>query len=219
VIEVRGVSRSYPDGDGGTLRVLDAVDLTVQAGEFVAVVGRSGSGKSTLLNVVGGLDAQYQGEVTVAGERLTGLGDTALSAFRNRQVSFVFQSFHLMPSLTVADNVALPAFFSTQPVERAQTAMAVLERVGLADKKDRKPAQLSGGERQRVAIARALFTGPKLLLCDEPTGNLDAATGDAVIEVFRSLNREGLTILAVTHEERLRSAASRVLTLTQGKLA
>ncbi len=219
MIEARGVSRSYFDGEGGALRVLDAVDLFVQAGEFVAVVGRSGSGKSTLLHVVGGLDAQYQGEVTVAGQRLTGLDDTALSRFRNQQVAFVFQSFHLMPTLTVADNVALPAFFSPVSVNRQQAALAALERVGLADKKDRKPAQLSGGERQRVAIARALFTAPKVLLCDEPTGNLDAATGDAVIDVFRSLNRDGLTILAVTHEDRLRDAASRVLTLSKGKLS
>ncbi|MBX7114539.1 MAG: ABC transporter ATP-binding protein [Myxococcaceae bacterium] len=219
MIEARGVSRSYSDGEGGALRVLDAVDLLVQAGEFVAVVGRSGSGKSTLLHVVGGLDAQYQGEVTVAGQRLTGMNDAALSRFRNQQVAFVFQSFHLMPTLTVADNVALPAFFSAAPVNRTQGTLAALQRVGLADKKDRKPSQLSGGERQRVAIARALFTAPKVLLCDEPTGNLDAATGDAVIDVFRSLNREGLTILAVTHEERLRDAATRVLTLSKGKLS
>lgn len=215
----RGITRSYHDGEGGSLRVLDGVDLDVKAGEFVAVVGRSGSGKSTLLNVVGGLDAQYQGEVSVAGERLTGLSDVALSRFRNEKVSFVFQSFHLVPSLKVLDNVTLPAFFSRRPPPDEKVALAALERVGLVGKKDRLPAQLSGGERQRVAIARALFTQPQVLLCDEPTGNLDAATGDAVIDVFRSLNREGLTILAVTHEDRLRTAASRVLTLVQGKLA
>ncbi|MBS1151552.1 MAG: putative macrolide transporter ATP-binding protein [Myxococcaceae bacterium] len=221
MIEAKGLRRSYQDGEGHLLTVLDGVDLSVAAGEFVAIMGRSGSGKSTLLHILGGLDADYAGEVTVAGSRLTGLPDAALSKFRNQQVAFVFQSFHLVPGLSAADNVALPAFFggAASDDEVRAKAQAALERVGLAAKLDRLPAQLSGGERQRVAIARALFTQPKVLFCDEPTGNLDAATGSEVIALFGQLNSEGLTVLAVTHEERVSVAARRVLQLQQGKLS
>ncbi len=220
MIEARGIRRSYQDGEGQTLTVLDGVDLSIAAGEFVAITGRSGSGKSTLLHILGGLDADYAGEVTVAGSRLTGLSDTALSRFRNEQVAFVFQSFHLVPGLTAADNVALPAFFGVAATddEVRSRAQQALERVGLKEKASRLPAQLSGGERQRVAIARALFTRPKVLFCDEPTGNLDGATGGEVIALFGQLNAEGLTVLAVTHEERVSVAARRVLHLKNGRL-
>lgn len=219
MISARGLSRSYDDGERGQVRVLDGVSLEVQAGEFVAVVGRSGSGKSTLLHVLGGLDTGYSGEVTVAGTALAGLGDLALSRFRNEQVGFVFQSFHLVQGLTARDNVALPSFFApAPPADTLARAQEALERVGLQGKAARLPSQLSGGERQRVAIARALFARPKVLLCDEPTGNLDAATSEQVVALFQELNRGGLTVLAVTHEERLRGAATRVLTLAEGKL-
>jgi putative ABC transport system ATP-binding protein len=220
MISVRGLSRRYADGEGGQLTVLDGVDLEVQKGEFVAVTGRSGSGKSTLLHAVGGLDRAYTGEVTVAGTRLTGLPDDALSRFRNAQVGIIFQAFHLVPGLTAKANVALASFFApvAQPDVEAR-AQAALERVGLGSKGERLPPQLSGGERQRVAIARALFNRPALLLCDEPTGNLDAKTGDEVIALFRSLHAEGLTLLVVTHEERVSKAASRVVNLVEGKLA
>ena len=220
MIEAKGLTRKYEDGEGRVLTVLDGVDLSVAAGEFVAIMGRSGSGKSTLLHILGGLDADYAGEVTVAGSRLTGLTDSALSRFRNQQVAFVFQSFHLVPGLSAADNVALPAFFGgVGSDDEVQTrARQALERVGLKEKMDRLPAQLSGGERQRVAIARALFTQPKVLFCDEPTGNLDASTGSDVIALFGQLNSEGLTVLAVTHEERVSVAARRVLQLREGRL-
>jgi len=220
VISARGLSRSYDDGERGQVRVLDDVSFEVAAGEFVAVVGRSGSGKSTLLHVLGGLDTGYRGQVTVAGTALTGLGDRALSRFRNEQVGFVFQSFHLVQGLSARDNVALPSFFAPALVEGAEArALEALARVGLEGKAQRLPSQLSGGERQRVAIARALFARPKVLLCDEPTGNLDSATSEQVVAVFQELNRGGLTVLAVTHEERLRNAASRVLTLADGRLS
>jgi putative ABC transport system ATP-binding protein len=196
------------------LRVLDGVDLDVAQGELVAVMGRSGSGKSTLLHILGGLDSTYTGEVTVAGVSLRGLDDRALSRFRNTTVGFVFQSFHLVPGLNALDNVALPAFFG----EGGGDARSALERVGLGAKATRQPSQLSGGERQRVAIARALFCRPKVLFCDEPTGNLDAATGAEIIALFKSLNAEGLTVLAVTHEERVSAAAGRVLRLEGGRL-
>jgi putative ABC transport system ATP-binding protein len=219
VIEARALSRAFDDG-GKQLKVLDGAELRVAQGEFVAVTGRSGTGKSTLLHVLGGLDTQYQGDVTVAGQRLSGLGDEALSRFRNLTVGFVFQSFHLVAGLSALENVALPAFFSGQRDAGVPArAQAALERVGLGEKAHRAPHQLSGGERQRIAIARALFNAPKVLLCDEPTGNLDAATAAEVIALFGKLHREGLTLLVVTHEDRVSSVAGRVLALREGKLS
>jgi len=217
VISARGLKRSFDDGARGAVAVLDDVSLEVKSGEWVAVVGRSGSGKSTLLNVLGGLDTEYSGEVTIAGQRISGLSDSALSQFRNRRVGFVFQSFHLVSGLSALDNVLLPSLFAPEVTE-AKRGLEVLDQVGLGSKAARLPSQLSGGERQRVAIARALLHSPSVLLCDEPTGNLDAATADEVIAVFVALNKQGLTVLAVTHEQRLREAATRVLTLENGRL-
>jgi putative ABC transport system ATP-binding protein len=220
VIHVRALSRRYRDGTAPGVPVLADLGLEVGAGDFLAVVGRSGSGKSTLLHILGGLDADFQGQVEVAGVRLDGLGEPARARFRNQQVGFVFQSFHLVPALTALENVALPAAFApTAQGDVTPRARAALERVGLAGKEGRLPAQLSGGERQRVAIARALFFRPRVLLCDEPTGNLDADTADEVVEHFTELHRAGLTLVVVTHEERLRRAARRVLTLAAGQLA
>lgn len=220
MIAARGLKKWYVDGDGSRVRVLEGVDLEIRGGDFVAVVGASGSGKSTLLHVLGGLDVHYEGHVEVAGTTLRGLGDRALARFRNEKVGFVFQSFHLIPNLSARDNVMLPAFFGGAVPDDAHRRRAeeVLERVGLGAKKDRPPTRLSGGERQRVAIGRALFARPGVLLCDEPTGNLDAATGGEIIALFQSLNADGLTILAVTHERRVSAAASRVLRLREGLL-
>ncbi len=218
MIRARDIFKEYEDGDGTLVRVLDGMSLEVAPGDFVAVVGPSGSGKSTLLHLLGGLDVHYKGEVEVAGVKLRGLKDKELARFRNTHVGFVFQSFHLIPNLSAVENVLMPAYFGAAPSEDRKRAESLLDRVGLLSKKDRAPVRLSGGERQRVAIARALFTGPKLLLCDEPTGNLDAATGAGVIQLFHELHREGLTILAVTHEERMSSAARRVLRLKEGRL-
>ncbi|ATB27905.1 ABC transporter ATP-binding protein [Melittangium boletus] len=219
MIRARDIVKRYQDGEGTEVRVLDGLSLDMEDGEFVAVVGPSGSGKSTLLHLLGGLDVHYQGEVEVAGVKLSGLKDTALARFRNQHVGFVFQSFHLIPNLSAVENVLMPSHFGTAASPDARKrAEALLDRVGLLAKKDRTPVRLSGGERQRVAIARALFTGPRLLLCDEPTGNLDAATGAGVISLFQELHREGLTLLAVTHEDRMSSAARRVLRLKEGRL-
>lgn len=217
MISTEALTRGYDDGARGKVRVLDGVGLQIAAGEFVAIVGRSGSGKSTLLHVLGGLDSGFSGEVTVAGTKLALLGDRALAKFRNDSVGFVFQSFHLIQGLSALENVSLPAAFS-ESEGHAGRAHEALARVGLGEKTSRLPSQLSGGERQRVAIARALFNRPRVLLCDEPTGNLDVQTADEVIALFKSLNAEGLTILAVTHEDRLKGAASRVLTLSEGRL-
>ncbi len=220
MIDAKGLSRSFEDGERGRLTVLVDASLQVARGEFVAIVGRSGSGKSTLLHVLGGLDTAFRGEVTVAGVRLDGLSDAALSRFRNETVGFVFQSFHLMSGVSALENVMLPARFSAaRPAELEARAREALAQVGLPTHAARSPSQLSGGERQRVAIARALFASPKLLLCDEPTGNLDATTADEIVSLFRQLNAGGLTIVAVTHEDRLRAAASRVLSLANGRLS
>ncbi len=219
MISVQSVSRGYDVGARGVVRVLDAVQLQVATGEFVAIVGRSGSGKSTLLHVLGGLDSGFKGEVTVAGTKLSGLSDAALSRFRNESVGFVFQSFHLVQGLSALENVLLPAAFATGEGGGEAQAREALGRVGLGEKGERLPSQLSGGERQRVAIARALFNRPKVLLCDEPTGNLDTQTADEVIALFKSLNAGGLTLVAVTHEDRLRQAAGRVVTLADGRIS
>ncbi|HEX5748591.1 MAG TPA: ABC transporter ATP-binding protein [Archangium sp.] len=218
MIRARDIVKQYRDGDGTEVRVLDGLSLDVADGDFVAVVGPSGSGKSTLLHLLGGLDVHYQGDVEVAGVKLSGLKDKELARFRNQHVGFVFQSFHLIPNLSAVENVLMPSHFGPASPEARKRAEALLDRVGLLAKKDRAPVRLSGGERQRVAIARALFTGPRLLLCDEPTGNLDAATGAGVITLFQELNREGITLLAVTHEDRMSTAARRVLRLKEGRL-
>ena len=221
MIALRGVSKVFRDG-GNVQPVLDGVDLEVASGELVAVVGPSGSGKSTLLYIAGGLDADYSGEASVAGRAWRGLAEAERARLRGALVGFVFQSFNLLPALSALDNVCLPAHFRDAPGSRAEVAArgrAALERVGLASKAEKSPAQLSGGERQRVAIARALFAEPRILLADEPTGNLDDRTGAAVIGIFGELARAGLAVLVVTHEERVSSTASRVLRLEHGRLS
>ncbi len=222
MIRLRGVRKSFRDA-GGEVPVLRGVDLDVAAGEMVAIVGPSGSGKSTLLYVAGALDRDFSGEAVVADVPLAGLSAEALADLRNRAVGFVFQAFNLLPGMSAVENVMLPALLrrgerQTIATIRARAADA-LDKVGLADKADQPPARLSGGERQRVAIARALFAGPKVLLADEPTGNLDAVTGEGIIRLFADLAAAGLTVLVVTHEERVSRAASRVLHLAEGRLA
>jgi putative ABC transport system ATP-binding protein len=198
--------------------VLRDVSLEVEAGELLSLVGRSGSGKSTLLHLLGGLDRRYTGKVEVLGRDLGQLDDGDLSRLRNREIGFVFQSFNLLDHLSVRENVALPAYFSTEKGDHQARALEALSRVGMAERPDAKPGELSGGQKQRVAIARALFGRPKLLLADEPTGNLDSETGQQIIELFQKLNGEGLTLVVVTHEERVSKAAKRVLKLDDGRL-
>ncbi len=222
MIRLAGVTRSFRDGDR-EVPVLRGVDLEVAAGELTAVVGASGSGKSTLLYVAGGLDAGFGGEVTVAGTPLRGLGAAALAALRNEKIGFVFQAFNLVSGLPALDNVVLPGLLRRCAAEpraalRAR-GLAALAEVGLEEKAHLDTARLSGGERQRVAIARALLARPAVLLADEPTGNLDAGTGAAVIAAFEALARGGAAVLVVTHEERVSRAAGRVLTLREGRLS
>jgi putative ABC transport system ATP-binding protein len=222
MIALRGVSKGFKDGDRA-IPVLRGVNLSVAPGELVAIVGASGSGKSTLLYILGALDRDFEGEAEVAGQLLHRLSVAERAELRNRSIGFVFQSFNLLPGLSALENVMLPGMLRRDGPDgraaalRARAAEA-LARVGLQDRAHAPPARLSGGERQRVAIARALFTGPAVLLADEPTGNLDAATGEDVIARFAALAREGLTIVVVTHEERVSRAATRVLHLHDGRL-
>jgi len=219
-IDVRALRKRYPPREpGGVPQDLwRGLELTVDEGEFVAIEGQSGSGKSTLLHILGGLDRAYQGDVRVLGEHIRGLSDARLAALRHARIGFVFQSFNLLSELTALENVLLPDFFGEGIPDAERCAMRALERVGLADKARARPTALSGGERQRVAIARALLAGPPLLLADEPTGNLDARTGEGIIALFRELHRDGMSLLVVTHEARVSRAASRVLVLRDGVL-
>lgn len=218
MIRVENLAKVYPDA-AQAIPALDAISLDVRNGEFVAVMGHSGSGKTTLLNIVGGLDRDYTGRVSLEGNDLSKLGDRDLSRLRNRTIGFVFQAFHLLPHLTVLENVMLPSCFgSPEGLDSAEDrARDALDRVGLRDKTPVRPTQLSAGERQRVAIARSILNRPSLLLCDEPTGNLDAATGGTVLDIFMELNREGTTLVVATHSEHVARAASRKVTLEGGR--
>lgn len=220
IVLAKGVSKSYGIGTDKT-PVLTDVSLEVRKGEFLALVGQSGSGKSTLLNIIGGLDTPDRGAVEVLGVDLVRSGDAACARVRNGPVGFVFQSFNLLDHLDCLDNVAVGAMFGSPlpAAQRRERGLAVLRRVGLGDYARRRPSELSGGQKQRVAIARALFGQPQLLLCDEPTGNLDSKTGAEIIELFRDINRDdGVTLVIVTHEKRVSSVASRILTLHKGAL-
>lgn len=199
--------------------MLQHVSLDVNPGEFIALVGQSGSGKSTLLNIMGGLDDPDEGSVTAFGVSFQTAREDEIAALRARRIGFVFQAFQLLDHLTCLGNVLLPSQFTNLSVANAEAAARdALSRVGLSDYAARKPSQLSGGQKQRVAIARALFARPELLLCDEPTGNLDATTGKEILDFFCQLNREGTTLVIVTHEKRVSSLASRVLSMQKGML-
>ncbi|MBI4271243.1 MAG: ABC transporter ATP-binding protein [Candidatus Rokubacteria bacterium] len=217
LIRVRDLTLRLPSG-GRPLTVLDGVSFDVEDAEVCAVTGPSGSGKSTLLGLVAGLDRPTAGTIEVAGVEVTRLGEDALARFRRDTLGFVFQAFHLIPTLTAAENVAVPLELATVPDAPARAA-TLLDEVGLAARGHHYPAQLSGGEQQRVAIARALALRPRILLADEPTGNLDSATGGGIIELLLGLNRErGSTLLLVTHDEALAGKADRVLRLRDGRL-
>ncbi|HYX89342.1 MAG TPA: ABC transporter ATP-binding protein [Gaiellaceae bacterium] len=216
VASVRGLVKVYGHGRAA-LRVLDGVDLDVGAGELVAVTGRSGSGKSTLLNIVGTLDRPDAGSVEVCGVRLDGAPESALAPLRRDRIGFVFQSFHLLPELTGLENVLLPARLNGRgpALERGRR---LVEQLGLGEAAERLPAVLSGGEQQRLAIARALVNDPRLVLADEPTGNLDTDSGVAVLRLLRAIADEGRAVLLVTHELEATRRADRVLRLERGRL-
>ena len=216
VVELRGVSKAY----GTAVSALSGVDLGVQAGEFVAIMGPSGSGKSTLLNLVAGLDRPSAGQIVVEGTELGRLNESALSRYRRRRLGFIFQFFHLLNNLSVLENVLLPAQLAGMKGSVAKArAQELLHQLGIASKTNQYPARLSGGERQRAAIARALINRPALLLADEPTGALDSRNGEQVMELLVELNQAGQTILQVTHDHNLAARyAGRVVFLRDGRV-
>ena len=218
ILEVAGLGKDVPSGQS-TLTILDGIGFAVGRGESVAIVGASGSGKSTLLGLMAGLDQPTRGTVRLAGQNLSALDEDGRAALRGRELGFVFQSFHLLPALTALENAMLPLELLGQP-EPQVAAEVMLARVGLADRLDHYPKHLSGGEQQRVALARAFAVHPRLLLADEPTGNLDAATGQQIIDLMFAMNAEqGTTLVLVTHDEALARRCDRTLRLVAGQLA
>lgn len=218
IVRLENVSRIYSVGSS-EVRALDDVTLHIHAGDFVALMGPSGSGKSTLLNVIGCLDRPTSGRYVLEGEPVQSLSEERLADVRRRTMAFIFQAYHLVPRMTAERNVELPLILSgVEPSERRERARAALESVGLAGRARHRPDQLSGGERQRVAIARAMVTRPRLLLADEPTGNLDSRTGGEIVAILESLNAAGLTIALVTHDPGVACHARRLLRMRDGKL-
>ncbi len=224
ILRAEGIHKSYRMG-ATRVNVLKGVDLAVQQGEFVAIVGASGSGKSTLLHILGGLDRPDKGVIRFEGRDVNRLRARGLNRYRNETVGFVFQFYHLLDELSVLENVFLPAMVSRSVIGWLMTrgptrrrAEELLEQLGLLQRARHKPYQLSGGERQRAAIGRALMNRPRLLLADEPTGNLDSATGNGILKVFEELNKAGQTIVMVTHDERIARRAQRIMTLADGRM-
>jgi putative ABC transport system ATP-binding protein len=218
MIELHGVSKSVPSG-GGTLTILHSVDLTIPGGRVAAITGPSGSGKSTMLGLIAGLDAPTEGYVVIDGVNITALDEDGLARLRGARIGFVFQFFHLLPSLTAYENVLVPMEIAGVR-DAAARASVLLSEVGLEDRADHYPSQLSGGEQQRIAVARALANDPPLLLADEPTGNLDSATGHAIIELLLGINRaRGTTLVLVTHDPELAARAEVVIALKDGRVA
>jgi lipoprotein-releasing system ATP-binding protein len=225
IIKAQGISKSYKMGASG-VEVLKGLNLEVKKGDFVAIIGSSGSGKSTLLHILGSLDRPDRGEVFFDDQKLSGFNSRRLNRFRNKEIGFVFQFYHLLDELNVEENVFIPAMASRSlfgwlgfRVQARQRATRLLEQLGLGGRCKHKPWQLSGGERQRVAIARALMNEPEVLLADEPTGNLDWQTGNDILNVFMELNKAGQTIIMVTHDQRIAQRAAKVVTLADGRIA
>ncbi len=220
LVSVQNLHKSYPTAGGGKLTVLGGVDLEIEQGEILAIVGESGTGKSTLLHLIGALDRPDQGKVLFEGREVFGRSDADLAKFRNDSIGFVFQFHHLLPEFTAAENVAMPALIGRTPMSQAlKRAGELLALMGLADRAQHVPSELSGGEQQRVAVARALMNSPKMVLADEPTGNLDAKTSARLHEELANLSREmGQTFVIVTHNPDLASRADRVLALEGGVL-
>jgi putative ABC transport system ATP-binding protein len=218
LIELEDIARQYEVG-GELVRALDGVSLGIARGEWVAIIGQSGSGKSTLMNVIGCLDTPTRGRYRLNGKDVSRMDDDELAGIRNREIGFIFQNFQLLPRETALANVELPLVYRGVPAkERRAAATEALEKVGLAHRMHHKPTELSGGQRQRVAIARALAGTPSLLLADEPTGNLDSATGEEIVKLFEALHGAGHTIVLVTHEPKLAARCPRAIRLSDGRV-
>ena len=218
IIELRDITKLYKTG-GRTVTALDRVSLSVREGEFVSIVGQSGSGKSTLMNILGCLDKADYGEYYLDGASVCRLKERRLSFIRNSVIGFIFQSFHLIPSLSALENVELPLLYrGTGRRERRRAALEALRTVGLAHRTDHKPCELSGGQQQRVAIARAVAARPRLILADEPTGNLDSRSGAEIMEILRSLHRNDSTVIVITHDSKVADMAQRCITISDGRI-
>ena len=219
LIELRDVYKIYSEGLESEVRALDGISLTIDHGEFVAVVGQSGCGKSTLMNVLGCLDIPTRGTYLLDGTDVQDLSDGQLSHIRNQQIGFIFQQYNLIQTLTVQENVELPLIYrGIDPIDRKELALEALERVGLADRRKHYPTQMSGGQQQRVAIARAISTHPPVIMADEPTGALDSRTGQQVLKFLQQLNREGSTIILITHDNGIAATAPRMVRLSDGRI-
>lgn len=218
LIEVKDVYKIYNPGEN-EVRALDGVSLTIDEGEFVAIIGQSGSGKSTLMNTLGLLDRPTSGEYFLLGRDVSTLTDDEQSEIRNKQIGFIFQGFNLIPSLTAVDNVELPLVYrGMKKEERNKLSLSALERVGLGKRLDHRPSQMSGGQQQRVAIARAVAAKPPVILADEPTGNLDSASGREVMRILHELSDEGRTIILITHDNEIAEEANRIIRIQDGKI-
>jgi putative ABC transport system ATP-binding protein len=218
VIRLEGVSKTY-QRDGTAVRALREVNLVIHPGEFAAIMGRSGSGKSTMLHILGLIDAEYEGRYLFDGDLVSGRSADDLASLRNRAIGFVFQSFHLLPQLSILENVALPALYAGDrtPRQCRAAARARLEEMGLGARIDHRPAELSIGERQRAGIARALVNGPRVVLADEPTGALDSRTAEEILDIFRGLHQTGATLILVTHDHDVGAAAERIIHIRDGQ--
>ncbi|MCC4783170.1 ABC transporter ATP-binding protein [Vibrio lentus] len=218
LVELSNIGKHYSNGDT-EIRALDGVDLSIEKGEFLSILGPSGSGKSTLMNMLGCLDKPTEGEYQLDGKNVAALSANDLAAIRNQKIGFVFQSFNLLEYVSALDNVALPLVYSgIKAKERRKRAAALLEQVGLGDRLDHKPNQLSGGQKQRVAIARALVNDPQIILADEPTGALDSKSGAEIEALFNQLHAEGRTLIIVTHDNSLAERTKRIVTIKDGKV-
>ena len=219
LISLKDVYKIYGEGLESEVRALDGVSLAIDYGEFVAIAGQSGSGKSTMMNVLGCLDIPTYGDYFLAGKDVAELSDKQLSHIRNKQIGFIFQGYNLIPSLTAVENVELPLIYQgVSPFDRRDMALDALERVGLAARAKHLPSEMSGGQQQRVAIARAIAAHPPIIMADEPTGALDSRTGHEVLGFLRQLNREGSTILLITHDNGIAATARRIVRLSDGKI-
>ena len=218
IVQLENVFKSYSQGRE-PVPVLHDISMTVDQGEYIAIMGPSGSGKTTLMNLLGCLDVPTSGKYLLEGQDIGSLSDDALADIRNQSIGFVFQNFHLLPKMTALDNVALPLLYRGVPLkERRTRAEAALKLMGLGERMDFYPNQLSGGQQQRVAIARAIVGGPKLLLADEPTGALDTASGTQIMDIFRRLSQRGITIIMITHEHSIAQCADKIYHILDGRL-
>ena len=215
MIEIKNMTKVYPSG----VKALDDISFSVADGEFSAIIGRSGSGKSTLMNILGCLDTPTLGEYYLNNEKICSAGDSSLAKIRNRSIGFVFQSYNLIPSLTAEENIRLPLAYRGLSVDECEKRVSsALDRVGLSNLAKRFPREMSGGQQQRIAIARAVAADPPLILADEPTGNLDSGIRDEIMEIFHELNKNGRTVVLITHDEQVAATAHRVITINNGKL-